>query len=577
MSSNNQDFSILKSLYDFMLSKYLPCNRDINLDGTIKRYCKDNSKKKDEWYVGSFVNELHYWCVFGSWTTGEKFKFCSWNDRSEISEEDYERYRKGIEEAEKQRENDVKNTLKDLKRDYPNLPKTTEHPYLKRKGIDVPVAIDRERIIFPVYNKDGELQTCQAIDTEGNKRFYTGLPFSGGRIVFGKLEKKVEAFICEGVATAYSLFKATGKAVVAAYSCSNIPCVAAQLKEEGYKLIHAQDLGDAGDRTAKELERLNIASVKPKFKNPTPSLNDFNDLAIAEGFEAVKACFCEPLASMLLIDLFESDLPPIEWYIEDYVSKGSVNLIWADSGLGKSTFCYAMAMHAAAGKPFLMKKISGRLKTLYIDGEMSKIEIKQKALMIHKAMQLDDEEQPADDSLHTINFEMWEDTYSDIIDLYSPTTRARLDRHFEEIKPELIFLDNFSSLTGLGNEDGYSNKEEAWKQIHHWVKSITRKGMSVVVIHHANGRGSLYGTTAIRRSVSTEIELRESESNKEYELMFELHYKKARHIKGMARAPKLVHFDNDEKCLIYKPSHNSEKFWKISSHWISVPLNKEQK
>lgn len=575
--SQIKDSHALRPLYDFMLSKYLPCPREINLDGTIKRYCKDGSKKPDEWYVGSFINDLHYWCVFGSWTSSEKFKFCSWNDRSEISEEDYSKYRKGLQEAEKQRESDVQNTLKDLKKDYPALPKTTEHPYLKRKGIDAPVAVKGEKIFFPVYDEKGELKTCQTIDAEGGKRFYPGLPFSGGRLVFGKLEKKAEALICEGVATAYSLFKSTGKAVVAAYSCGNIPCVAEQLQKEGYKLIHAQDLGDAGDRTAKELERLNISSVKPKFKNPDPSSNDFNDLALAEGFEAVKACFYEPLASMRLIDLLESDLPPVEWYIEDFIVKGSVNLVWADSGLGKSTFCYAMAMHAAAGKPFLMKKMSGKLKSLYIDGEMSKIEIKQKTLMILNAMSLEEEEEQDEDSLHSINFEMWEDTYGDIIDLYSPTTRARLDRHIEEIKPDLIFLDNFSSLTGLGNEDGYSNKEEAWKQIHHWVKSITRKGMSVIVIHHANGKGSLYGTTAIRRSVSTEIELRESEQNKEFELMFELHYKKARHQKGISRAPKLIHFDNDKKCLIWKPSSNPERFWKTCSHWLSIPLIGEKK
>jgi hypothetical protein len=70
-----------------------------------------------------------------------------------------------------------------------------------------------------------------------------------------------------------------------------------------------------------------------------------------------------------------SDLPSIwdipaefEWLVEDAFSVGSVNLLSAESGTGKSWVAYALAGAVAAGKPFAGLAVRQR-PVLYVDGE----------------------------------------------------------------------------------------------------------------------------------------------------------------------------------------------------------------
>lgn len=562
-------------LFNHMISNGLPFHGNLQLDGTIHRYCKDGSKHKDEWYVGEFVSDKHFWCTYGSWSSPDKFKFRTWKDDGEISPEELNAYRNRVKHAEEQRNEQIKFSKSDLYKKYLSLPETNDHPYLKRKGIDISVKHDGDLIYLPLTDIQGKFQTVQTIDTQGNKRFFPGIPCSKCYYVFGNPVKDKENLIAEGFATAYSLHKATKKAVFCAFSAGNIPPLAQILKESGYLLTHAQDLGDAGDRCAEELKKLNIISVKPRFT--TGKGKDFNDLYITENENAVFNSFSFPLCSINLIDILSSDIPDLEWNVEDLLMKGSINLFWAPPGLGKSTLCYALGMHATIGKTFLRKKIPHRLKVLYVDGEMTKREIKAKTKFIVNAMEMESHEVPDPEFFKVINFETFEETYGEVPDLYNPKTRTIIDIHVASHNPDIIFFDNLTSLTGMGDEVGYSNKEESWKSLNQWFKTFIKKNLSVVVIHHANKSGEVAGTGAISRTVQTEIELRPLIDNPEFHLAFEMHFKKARHIYGKAKIPKLIHFDPQETDAFYKQAHTSPDFYKICSHWLSLDLIEKPK
>lgn len=563
-------------LRQFMAASGLPFSGNISLDGTFKRYCKDKTKKKDEWYVGELVNANHFWCTFGSWTSGQSYKYRTWKSEGEISEEDLKTYRLQVEEAEKKKKEHVRELIKNVHADILLFQETLEHPYQIRKGIKIPLKFKENYLVLPLYNAKGELQTIQTIDHEGGKKFYPGLPFAGSRFVFGTPVKEKETLIAEGFATAYSLHMATGKPVICAFSAGNIPTVAKQMKEEGYLLTHAQDLGDAGNRIAKELEKLNIVSVKPRFKDPKNG-KDFNDLFMTEGKDAVFNCFSFPLCSKRLVDLLTSDLPPIEWYIDDLIMKGSINVVWSPPGAGKSTFCYAMALHATIGKTFIFRKIPNKLRVLYIDGEMSQVEIKAKTTMVSQALMMSPEEAPTDDQFEYINFETWEEIYGEPIDLYTKKTRDIIDVHVNQLRPDLIFFDNLSSLTGMGEEVGYSNREESWKQINGWLKGFVKRNMGAVIVHHSNKSGSISGTGAIIRSVVNEIELEAWDGNTEEELMFLLHFNKARHTFGESKKSKLIYFDHQRKNSLGVEVRHPDGFYKHNSHWISAPIPEKNK
>jgi KaiC/GvpD/RAD55 family RecA-like ATPase len=58
----------------------------------------------------------------------------------------------------------------------------------------------------------------------------------------------------------------------------------------------------------------------------------------------------------------------VEWIVDGMIPEGSVNLISAESGTGKTWFAYAMAGAVARGEPFLGLTVK-QMPVLYIDGE----------------------------------------------------------------------------------------------------------------------------------------------------------------------------------------------------------------
>lgn len=74
----------------------------------------------------------------------------------------------------------------------------------------------------------------------------------------------------------------------------------------------------------------------------------------------------EPLDELLT----ESPYTP-PWLIEDMLAERSFTVLAGEAGVGKSTFCYALALHLALGRPFLGHRTSPA-HVLYCDDENSR-------------------------------------------------------------------------------------------------------------------------------------------------------------------------------------------------------------
>jgi putative DNA primase/helicase len=110
-------------------------------------------------------------------------------------------------------------------------PTAQDHPYLARKGIRG-VGLRRlgERLVVPGRDVDGTLHTLQFIGPDGGKRFLTGGRIKGVYCPIGTLADRL--LIAEGVATAISLYIATGSATAAAFSAGNLRPVAEALRRK---------------------------------------------------------------------------------------------------------------------------------------------------------------------------------------------------------------------------------------------------------------------------------------------------------------------------------------------------------
>ncbi|WP_208873812.1 VapE domain-containing protein [Fretibacterium fastidiosum] len=206
-----------------------------------------------------------------------------------------------------------------------------EHPYLKKKGLSGAHGARQlgKLLVLPIRNASGALMNIQTIAPDGEKRFHPGAPKAGGFFVMGGRDNPPapsghpplqggqksgepgqspdsthdfgsaapylggdrEVFLCEGFATGATVHEATGRTVVVAWDCGNLPKVAELLRPRyPGRLVLAADNdhrtpGNPGLAAAFELaERFGIPFTSPVFE-ADESGSDWNDYAALHGIE----------------------------------------------------------------------------------------------------------------------------------------------------------------------------------------------------------------------------------------------------------------------------------------------------
>lgn len=222
------------------------------------------------------------------------------------------------------------------------------HPYLARKriaiarGLRIHTAADGARLLtVPMYSFDmngaPQLTNLQMIDGNGSKRF-----MKAGRVegCFFSLKGDTSYIVlCEGVATAFSIWEATGLSVVAAFNSGNLIPVAkdfARNRPMATILIAGDDDVIAPDDWAERgagkpwvnagrtkaqaaAKAIGCRWIMPVFADgPARDRTDFNDLHLREGekvvgaqvmgaLRAVEAEDAEPGATIVEIDVVQDE------------------------------------------------------------------------------------------------------------------------------------------------------------------------------------------------------------------------------------------------------------------------------
>jgi len=207
------------------------------------------------------------------------------------------------------------------------------HPYLQRKHLE-PMDTLRELdalelhallgyapaseevtlagrvLLVPVWN--GPISTLELIDEQGLKSSLAGGVKKGGywmtEPALVPADESSLILIAEGMATALSASRATGWFAVAALSSGNLSVVATNLRERypDADLIVLGELGrgEAQARQAAEEARARVAwpqfAADARIDDKVP--NDFSDMAVLSGFDAVGAHLREVARSLAKAD-----------------------------------------------------------------------------------------------------------------------------------------------------------------------------------------------------------------------------------------------------------------------------------
>jgi len=260
---------------------------------------------------------------FGDWKTGEQQQWNFFGEQHELSDAEKRQMKAEIRrlkmEAQIERETKQAEVAQEASEMWKKANQNVEgHGYLQRKGIAqgrslrLHTAKDGSQLLcVPMYSFDmngqPQLTSLQMIDTNGSKRF-----LKGGRVEGTFFSLKGDAsiiVICEGVATAFTIWQATGLSTVAAFNSGNLLPVAEDFRRwrPQAALLIAGDNDEIAPldwesrgqgkpwknagrlSAARTAEKIAARYILPTFeRGPHRDRTDFNDLAALEGEDMVK-------------------------------------------------------------------------------------------------------------------------------------------------------------------------------------------------------------------------------------------------------------------------------------------------
>ena len=206
---------------------------DLVPDGKLRRYRVegDKSGSTNGWYV------LHSHPIlagaFGSWKTGESH---NWHEvrAKPPTQAERDALRKHLQAAQAARVVEQGRVHAEAQAKAARLwgqarPATNAHPYLQRKRIGaIGIRQLRDMLLIPARDAAGTLHTLQFISPDGSKRFLSGGRIAGCYYAMGRPAGSL--LLCEGYATAATVFQATGEATAVAFNAGNLPTVARALR-----------------------------------------------------------------------------------------------------------------------------------------------------------------------------------------------------------------------------------------------------------------------------------------------------------------------------------------------------------
>ena len=231
--------------------------------------------------------------------------------------------------------------------------------------------------------------------------------------------------------------------------------------------------------------------------------------------------FSQPLRSLDIEEFLSLDIPPREMVLGPVIPAQGLVMLYSKRGVGKTHVGLSIAYAVASGSSFLRCTAPKPRRVLVLDGEMPGRVMQERLASIVNSTE---NEPPSPDYLKIITADLQLEGFPD---LASENGQETLEAHLEGV--ELVIVDNLSTLCRFGRE----NEAESWAPVQAWMLALRRRGISVLLVHHAGKGGNQRGTSRREDVLDVVINLRHPEDYSADEgARFEVHLEKARGIVG---------------------------------------------
>ena len=169
-----------------------------------------------------------------------------------------------------------------------------------------------------------------------------------------------------------------------------------------------------------------------------------------------------------LNDFRNIQLPKQETILSPWLTEGSINMVFADHGIGKIFFGLSCAVALANGESFLSYKADKPVPVLYLDGEMHATAMQERLKHL-----TNDKLTKETLSIFTPDCQDLTDYIPDIGDANG---RLEVDELVKAVNPKVVFIDNNSTFIRTGHE----NDSDSWSPVQEWVVQLRKQGVAVV-------------------------------------------------------------------------------------------------
>ena len=259
--------------------------------------------------------------------------------------------------------------------------------------------------------------------------------------------------------------------------------------------------------------------------HPEASAADIEALPINPALEtnnSVQSEYKRPIRAVDLHELAKMQFKLRDPLLEPWLHSQDLCMVYAARGIGKTHFSLAVAYAVATGGRFLDWQATQPCKVLYLDGELPG-NVMQTRLLMHLPEQ---EPQPGYFSIFTPDLLGIDELMPD---LATPQGQAIINTMIEP-DTALVVVYNLSAWARGTRAE---NDAESWLPIASWVLALRRRGIAVMLVHHAGKGGDQRGTS--KREDLLDIVIRLSRPN-DYDpkqgARFEMTFTKSRNLHG---------------------------------------------
>jgi hypothetical protein len=193
----------------------------------------------------------------------------------------------------------------------------------------------------------------------------------------------------------------------------------------------------------------------------------------------------QPLRALNVVQLGEHLFPERVQLLGPLIHAGDLAMVFAGRGVGKTQVCLSIGAALAFGAVFLRWKAAQPVGVLYLDAEMAGSVMQQRVASFIPG---DASEDLAE------NFRLFT---PDLLPEGQPLPDLSTAAGQQMVEPliddntRVIVIDNLSAWCRTGKE----NESESWTPVSNWLLTLRRRGIAVLLVHHAGKNGEQRGNS----------------------------------------------------------------------------------